>query len=492
MPQYQYDINLREYWRILKKRKFTVLITAIALGLFSTIFAGIKAPAPLYTSTCSIKFEKVVSVEGIFSKSFSWSEETDVETMISVIKAYHVLEKTVKRMGTVPEGSPAENVAAIVSRLESKIEASREDYTNIINIGVTDPDPVFAQRFAKTLAETFKEMHAEEQNRRTEDALKYISRKLKEVQKNLREAEDTFNRFKQDNQLVSYDLQSESLLSSTKEINDQIRKIEEAKAEFNELLVKLERFIINPSGSDHSFYSTHTNKQYANINTTLVDLLLKRDSLLGDFTPKHPRIIEIERKIIENARKMSLTLHLEIKNVDKKKAGLEKLLAEVNFNTSALMDKKLEFDRLNREVDSYNNMAALLERRNQEALIAKAETPEEVTIVRPALLPIHPNNPPKTTATGLMGLLIGFILGMVLAFITETFDTSLAAIEDVEEDIGSQVLGIIPHWDRKGTQENPENKEQKEARISSPFAQKIHLAAHFMRNSMLAETFRSL
>ncbi|MCP4683506.1 MAG: AAA family ATPase, partial [Desulfobacterales bacterium] len=177
---------------------------------------------------------------------------------------------------------------------------------------------------------------------------------------------------------------------------------------------------------------------------------------------------------------------------DKKKAGLEKLLAEVNFNTSALMDKKLEFDRLNREVDSYNKMAALLERKNQEALIAKAETPEEVTIVRPALLPIHPNNPPKTTATGLMGLIIGFILGMVLAFITETFDTSLAAIEDVEETIGSQVLGIIPHWDLKGSRENLENKEQKEAGISSPFAQKIHLAAHFIRNSMLAETFRSL
>ncbi len=54
----QYDINLREYWRILKKRKFIVLFVGIVLGVFSTAFAVFKAPTPIYTSVFSIKFEK--------------------------------------------------------------------------------------------------------------------------------------------------------------------------------------------------------------------------------------------------------------------------------------------------------------------------------------------------------------------------------------------------------------------------------------------------
>ena len=44
----------------------------------------------------------------------------------------------------------------------------------------------------------------------------------------------------------------------------------------------------------------------------------------------------------------------------------------------------------------------------------------------------------------LVGLLIGLVLGMVIAFIVETFDTSLGAIEDVEEILETQVLGVIP------------------------------------------------
>jgi len=63
----QYDINLREYWRILKKRKFTVLFVAIVLSVFSTAFAVFNAP-PDYTAECSIKFEKETTVEAFTPK----------------------------------------------------------------------------------------------------------------------------------------------------------------------------------------------------------------------------------------------------------------------------------------------------------------------------------------------------------------------------------------------------------------------------------------
>ena len=67
----QYDINLREYWRILKKRKFIVLFVGIVLGVFSTAFAVFKAPTPIYTSVCSIPFKKETTVEGLYGKTES-------------------------------------------------------------------------------------------------------------------------------------------------------------------------------------------------------------------------------------------------------------------------------------------------------------------------------------------------------------------------------------------------------------------------------------
>ena len=132
----------------------------------------------------------------------------------------------------------------------------------------------------------------------------------------------------------------------------------------------------------------------------------------------------------------------------------------------------------------------LLEKKNQEAMIRKAEKPEEVTIVRPALLPRVPINPPKTASKGAMGIVIGIVIGLVVAFVAETFDTSLGAIDDVEEALGSQVLGIIPHGDFVSIHEREESREKDED--MSPFKQEAFLVSHFLPQTMIAESFRAL
>lgn len=493
----QYDINLREYSRILKKRKFTVIFTALLLGTFSTFLAYMKAPIPLYTTDCSIKFEKQTTVEGLYAKTMSWSTADDIETQIAVLKSYSVMKEVAENLGLIPKEATKKNsplnpkVTAIVDALQSKVGVSREAFTNIINIGVTDTDPAFAQRLANGIAFTFKQMHARQQSKRTADAVKYISSELKRVRKNLREAEDEFNRFTRKNQLVSIDLQSEALLSSAKKLKDEIRKLGEARTELRELLEKLGQFLKDPLSSDNNFYSGHANRQYQATNDRLIELLLKRDSLLEDYTPRHPEVIAIERQTIENARKMRLLLQLQINGIENRQADLRKQLATVDKKTNELMEKKLEFERLKRKVDSFNDMTALLEKKNQEALIREAERPEEVTIVRPALLPTSPINPPKTVAKGATGMAIGLVLGLIIAFIVETFDTSLGAIEDVEETLGTQVLGVIPHADIKDILEGQKPKDQKDSEVS-PFRERLELISHFGPRTMLAESFRAL
>jgi uncharacterized protein involved in exopolysaccharide biosynthesis len=283
--------------------------------------------------------------------------------------------------------------------------------------------------------------------KRTTEALKYIDEQLKKMRQKLRESEDEFNRFSQDNQLISIDMQTEDLLSRSRGINNEIRKLHENKKELEGMLDRLNQFIENPISSDHDFHSPNASSRYKTTNDTLVELLLKRDSLLEDYTFQHPEVVAISRKIIEVARKMLILLKLQIKDMGNNDTALRKELEEVHRKTQVLMDKKLEFSRLKRKVGLHNNMTTLLEQKNQEALIRKAEKPEEVTIVRPALLPTTPINPPKTASTGAMGIIIGMVLGLVIAFIMETFDTSLGAIEDVEETLGMQVLGVIPQAD---------------------------------------------
>ncbi|MFA6346507.1 MAG: polysaccharide biosynthesis tyrosine autokinase, partial [Syntrophales bacterium] len=133
----------------------------------------------------------------------------------------------------------------------------------------------------------------------------------------------------------------------------------------------------------------------------------------------------------------------------------------------------------------------MLEKQHQEALIQDAEQLEEVQIVKPALEPTAPINPPKTAASTGLGFIIGIILGLVFAFLIETFDTSIGAVEDVEEFLGVRVLGIIPFIDfdelRQAFREKSgvEIDDDRMWRIS-------RMISHFAPKTTSAEGYRAL
>lgn len=107
-------------------------------------------------------------------------------------------------------------------------------------------------------------------------------------------------------------------------------------------------------------------------------------------------------------------------------------------------------------------------------------------------LQIRSFSPARQRGNTLTGVIIGLIIGLVFAFIYETFDTSIGAVKDVEDFVGVKVLGIIPHIDAKSlkkslleTHKVPELTEKFMARAMGMFT-------HFMPNSTVAESFRSV
>jgi succinoglycan biosynthesis transport protein ExoP len=89
-----------------------------------------------------------------------------------------------------------------------------------------------------------------------------------------------------------------------------------------------------------------------------------------------------------------------------------------------------------------------------------------------------------------MGAMIGLVFGLVFAFIVETFDTSIGAIDEVEQTLGLAVVGLIPHIDERDME--PDLKEQHgQDAPSDVLLRNARLIPHFGPQSMLAESFRS-
>ena len=113
------------------------------------------------------------------------------------------MEFVAKRMGLIDEKLTPEEIrkeARYINRvlgLRNQVSTSIEGLTNIINIGVVDSDPKFAQWLANTTAEVYKEQNTLEKNKRIIEAKKYIEKQLVLVEEKLKVAQENLRAFRE-------------------------------------------------------------------------------------------------------------------------------------------------------------------------------------------------------------------------------------------------------------------------------------------------------
>lgn len=489
----QYDLNLREYWRVIRRRKFIIFLTVALTGLFSLVAAIIEKPVPVYKASVSIKVERNTG-GGIFMDTH-YTMVDDLQTQVATIKSYYMMEMLAKEIGLIPASLPSEEVRNrkeyldIILDLKSKVSTQLdENKSTVIDIFVKSEDPKFAARAANGLATVYQEERYKEINKRTIEAKRAVEAQLKLATERLRDSEEAVREFKEKNKLVSVDSQSASLLTQMNTLQTNYDKDAVSHQNITGILKLLDGAENRPLTSKTSFYYDSAPALYHNLNDRLVKLMLDRDTLLITYTDEYPAVVELKAQIRETVKAMQAQLLAMDKGLVSEMKTLQAKIDSVGENIKRMPEKGIELARLDREVQVAQEVYTLLNKKHQEAMIKEAENIEEVKIVKPALEPAKPINPPKVKENFLLGLIIGLALGVVFAFLIETFDTSIGAIEEVEEFLRVPVLGLVPHvtpqevkaviQEKYGGDIDPETL-QRDARLISHFAPKSNLAESY-------------
>jgi uncharacterized protein involved in exopolysaccharide biosynthesis len=97
----EYDLNLRDYTRILRKRKFIIIFSTIMLGFFSLFFATLIKPIPLYSTAASVKVEASTTMAGLYIETVTYSDADTLETQSAIITSIPVIELVAKDIGLI-------------------------------------------------------------------------------------------------------------------------------------------------------------------------------------------------------------------------------------------------------------------------------------------------------------------------------------------------------------------------------------------------------
>ena len=493
----QYELNLRDYLRVLRKRKLIVIFAAASLGFFSFFFATLQKPIPVYRAASSVKVEKSTTAAGLYVESLDYGETSNLDTQSAIIKSIPIMEFVAKRMGLIDEKLTPEEIrkeARYINRvlgIRNQVSTSIEGYTNIISIEVVDGDPKFAQQLANTTAEVYKEQNTLEKNKRIVAAKKYIEKQLVVVEEKLKAAQENLRFFREKNRIITIESETGETLRLLNESEKEYTYTKQEKAEIESLISELKKQRILPKESVEGFYAEKVGPIFSSLNTKLVDLYAQRDVLSLDYNTNHPEIQRMDVSIDKVTSNMINHLNDQVKRLVEREQFLSDQIVKMKDKFNVLPRLGFELERIEHELNTNKNLYTSLKERHQEVLISDAEKIEEVSIVRPALEPRYPINPPTTMRTAAIGTIVGLILGLVIAFIFETMDTSIGTIEDVEGFLGVPVLGVIPFIRPEEVEETLISKEGMGEGGAIP-ERYTRLITHFAPKSTVAESFRTL
>ncbi|MCP3953138.1 MAG: AAA family ATPase [Desulfobacterales bacterium] len=488
----QYDVDLRDYWRIIKKRKSIILLMVLMVGVCSYGFAKLKEPRPLFSATAAIKIERSTTMASLFMGGF-FTQGENLVTHAYIVTSYPVLMETAKALGLLPADLTLDAIRSNKKYLEDlealkkKVTAAREEGTNIINIEAISTAPEEAALIANTIARAYREFNIREKNRKTFETKAFIEEQLGKTHQNLKAAEDKLRSFKEGYALFAMDVQTQNLLSRLDGVETEYEQVHRQQDEIDAQFQMFEQTTAGTTISiDRLHFSPDPDSPLYALRAKLGEMLLKRETLKMNYTDEHPEVMGINDNIRAVVTELSNELKTLLEKLNTREQELNERLNTLRQQSMGLPEKALKLVRLQREVATYEALYSQLKARHQETLISESGRIEEVSIVRPALVPLEPFNIPSKTMIVLTGLVMGLIIGVLLGFGLEVFDTSMGTIEDVEALLKVPVIGVIPFM-------NKDEKNKKGIKkIISDKDRKVDLIAHYDPKSLLAEAFRTL
>ncbi|MEN8193411.1 MAG: polysaccharide biosynthesis tyrosine autokinase [Bacteroidota bacterium] len=359
-----------------------------------------------------------------------------------------------------------------IMEMLSKIKIEQKRGLDIVEISVESPLPVEAKMIANSYARSYENLNLKYTRQQLSRVVEFLKNQRTEKYRGLVDVEERMIEFQEEGRVIALDDRAKALIDilSSFEAQKDATYIEMTVAEKNIQQYKLEIDRKNPSISKY-IDSYATEPKMRAIQDELARLELERDLALSDTTmqdaskdelvnKKNRTIQELHKQLDEQlkiykesifASSPSELKELSVKLLDEQVKykslqvtydNLTKIVENYEVRFNELPTQEIGIARYERELSAYEKLYLLVEEKYQEALISEQSTPGNVLIIDEAIKPVKPSKPNRRLIV-VIGLILGFGIGIGYAFIRNYFDNTVKTPEDIQK-YNINVLSWIP------------------------------------------------
>jgi len=460
-PPQETKLHFLDYWRIIRIRKTVILAVFLLVVITATLVTFILPES--YSSTTRIKVEgnqADVSFSGDPRLGGGNYDPYFIQTEFETIRSERVLSNVVahldlkKDWGNKYNGGQELKMPEAISILKGHMGLNPVRNTKFIEITMYSENRDEAARLANEVATAYRAFRLEEILQLSRNGITSLEARFEEQNKKVTEAQEKVDKLREDLKIsdpMSTEAQPTMLLTA-----EEARKLAALKIEKDTQLMTEETLIddLTKLSREQLVEVLPTATPDPLLNSLREQLTLAEQHLVTlrkDYGNSHPDVLRVDSQIEDlnkkiNSRVEGIILGLT-KRVDSLKEGVKKLQQELDDATTKDIARAAQtrpYFEAKRKLEEFQRFAQALSMKiaaeKIEELQPKSAMVQIMDLAQPGARPVKPNKPLNIA----LGIIIGLVVGVGLAFFIEYLDTSVKTIDDVERSLQSPVLGVIP------------------------------------------------
>lgn len=466
---YNSPMSPQSFIYILYRRR--KLIGTLFIGLTAGIIALTFILPAVYESNAQVMVNYQSEQEKHYLFGTNGSSHipyNQLESEVVILKSREILENVIRQIGLdLPSIHPVQKqkyteqqyLDYAYMQLKKKLNVERERDTNILNISYESHNPHLAAQVVQRIISSY--MDKRSKLARDERAAEFLDKQIADIRQQIDAIESSGFRYKQSEQVMVPDKQSEILFNQLADFDQELTRIRSQRiakeARLNTIASDLwsgqVAMLPNTEASESLSKMEYLNK----LRKTQLDLELKRSSLKKKYTDKHPDVItvtqdikQIESKIDNEIKKIMASERNAVESLKATEREIQNRMKTVADDIADLSKKDYQLGMMTIGIKDLKEVYSMLIRQREEAKIAanRKEHLIHVRLLEPAIVPLKPAKPNKPLFAAI-AVVLGVVVSLGTAFFIEYFDHSVNTVEDAQYCLGLPILASISDVDSR-------------------------------------------
>jgi capsular exopolysaccharide synthesis family protein len=322
--------------------------------------------------------------------------------------------------------------------------------SRLIQIHFTSPDPVLSKRVIDAWSVNFVRATLDSRYEATSYARQFLEQRLGQLRQRIDASERELVNYATREGIVNVPQPgvAGSANSSERSIAaDDLANLNQELTRATAERVRLQSRLGEAAGATSEAL---TNGPISALRQRRAEMQIEMSRLLLQYDPEfitvrtlRTQMNQLDASIAREEQRVRTNIQDVAQSAQSREAALQTRVGQLKSNLLDLRRRSIQYNILQREVDTNRQLYDALLQRYKEIGVAGGVGVNNISVVDPAEMPTRPSSP-RPVLNLLIALLGGLFLGAGLVFMLEQLDRGITDPQDVEGLLGTPLLGTVP------------------------------------------------